>query len=117
MIQEFHIIIPQRLLHVDMFSQIPMKKSTVDVELVSYPHIRDGKREKNPNGGGFENRWIKLNASKKIFTTYLMEPLGNQVGFISIHWTIDIAFGLKNLLRTNNIYGWSWKDEMPSLTA
>jgi hypothetical protein len=100
------------LLTIDHFIEMTMEEGIFDVELMNGPSVREGKRENDANGSGFNYRaegFIKVDAG------LLREAAYHPTGFVTGKRTIGVIFVAKNPFSAHNV-GTRWgRDKSPSL--
>jgi hypothetical protein len=83
---------PRGLLTVYFLLKMAVEKSVFDIDLMNRPILRQGKREDDMNGGGFENMAESL---VQIDTRLLSESMYNPSSFMMGKRSIRVVFVAK----------------------
>ena len=100
MIRKTRVNVSKGLLHINMFTEMAIKKCIFYIKLANGPFVCHNKREDNMNCSGRDDRAKSINVVK---TRYLCIALGNKTGFETFNRSVRQIFGLKHPFGTHNV--------------
>ena len=100
MIGKVRVNVSRGLLHINMFTEMAIKKHIFDIKLTKRPFVGHNKREDNTDCSGLDDRAKSVNVVK---TMYLCVALGNKTGFETSNRSVGQIFGSKHPFGTHTV--------------